>query len=454
MQVSSEAIFKIMKLMIEETSFRPGRQPASGEEDASSALSVWMNTVYEKFLQRALSLLDEKELEEVGFNCVIQVIRLLSCGNPVDFAFPLNLLTSIIEKIISKDATETSLYELFDEAVNSFRDLRYYSLRVISRLAENFRNGPATQESSQAYKRLFKILSEFYMESEAEAARGEAEADPFLVECALPAAVSSTKGHYQEFSACWLGFIQGVSTHAPELHRSILLIINDRVIPYMTKPTLLADYLTDSYNAGGLVSMLALNGLFTLMHKHNLDYPSFFPKLYSLLDDKIFHCRYQKRFCRLLGLFMTSTHMPSYLVAAFVKRIARLSLDSTPAVINWVVPFIYNMFKAHKSIRSLIHRNVNENDAKKNDPFIMSELDPAKCKAIESSIWEIHALNRHYWTGAVKQSRLFTERLTKPVFKLDDFLDGPTYNSLIQKELGHKWTKVPPLNIQISENIF
>ena len=48
----------------------------------------------------------------------------------------------------------------------------------------------------------------------------------------------------------------------------------------------------------------------------------------------------------------------------------------------------------------------------------MEELDPAKCKAIDSSIWEIHALSRHYWTGAIKQSRIFTERLTKPAHLL------------------------------------
>lgn len=414
----------------------------------------WMNSIYEKFLQRSFMMMDDKGLEEIGFNNVIQVIRLLSCGNPADFSFPLNVLTEILEKIISKEINETSLYELFDEAVNSYRDLRYYSLRVLGRLAEKTRGEVASEKSALIYKRIFKILSEIVMENEAEISSGKAEINPFLVDCALPSALSSTKGHLQEFSSCWLEFIQGISIHAPELHRSILLIINERVIPYMMKPTLLADYMTDSYNAGGLVSLLALNGLFTLMHMHNLDYPSFFTKLYGLLDDKIFHCRYRKRFCRLFGIFMTSTHMPAYLVAAFVKRVSRLSLDSSPAVISWVIPFVYNLFKAHPEIRVLIQRKANGTDPIRSDPFVMEEIDPAKCKAIDSSIWEIHALQRHYWNGAVKQSRLFNERLTKPSFNLDDYLEGPTYNNMIHEELGHKWTKVPPLNIKISETIF
>jgi U3 small nucleolar RNA-associated protein 19 len=38
----------------------------------------------------------------------------------------------------------------------------------------------------------------------------------------------------------------------------------------MAEPKLLMDFLTDSYNVGGAVSLLALNGLFTLITEHNL----------------------------------------------------------------------------------------------------------------------------------------------------------------------------------------
>lgn len=383
----------------------------------------------------------------------MQLVRLNAAGVIEDFAFPVDILKGLIEITISKSEKESDLYGLLDEAVNSYRDIRYYTLRVSGQLSQDLAIIGSSKESE--YKGLFKIISEIVMETDAEIESGEAEVNPFFVEAQLPAALSTCKGHLQEFSSCWLNFLQGVSQVAPSLHRSFLMIVNERIIPYIIKPTLLADYLTDSFNAGGLVSLLALNGLFTLMHRHNLDYPSFFPKLYSLLDSKILHCRYRKRFCKLFSLFMTSTHMPAYLVASFVKRIARLSLDASPAVITWVIPFIYNMFKAHPAIRVLIHRQSNSGEeSKSSDPFVMEELDPSKCKAIESSIWEIHALSRHYWTGAIKQSSIFTERLTKPPFDLEQFLDGPTYSALISEELSHKWSKVPPLNISIPAQPF
>ena len=378
----------------------------------------------------------------------MQLIRLSSTNVDEDFAFPVEILRELINTIISKDDKESELYGLFDEAVNSFRDIRYYSLRISGQIAQ-------TITSPKEYHGLFKIISEIVMETDSEIESGDVEVSEFFVEAQLPVSLSTCKGHLQEFSSCWLSFLQRVSHVAPKLHRAFLLIVNDRIIPYMFKPTLLADYLTDSFNAGGLVSLLALNGLFTLMHRHNLDYPSFFPKLYSILDCNILHCRHRKKFCKLFSLFMTSTHMPAYLVAAFVKRISRLSLDASPAVINWVIPFVYNMFKAHPAIRVLIHRQSTAGEeSKSSDPFIMEELDPTKCKAIESSIWEIHALSRHFWTGAIKQSRVFTERLTKAPFDLEQFLNGPTYNSLIKEELSHKWSKVPPLNISIPSQLF
>lgn len=457
LQVTSEAIAKVFHLLATEGVYRVRKinvaSSDSSSTDPSEILTKWLDSVYEKYSKRSFELLNDKKIESVGFNSVMQLIRLSAAGVTDEYSFPVDFLRNLIEVIISKNEKETDLFDLLDEAINSYRDIRYYTLRVAGQISNSIQEHKF-ENSYIAYQGIFKIISEIVMETDSEIEAGEADVSPFFVEAQLPAALSICKGHLQEFSSCWLSFLQGVSSIEPKLHRSFLIIVNDRIIPYMAKPNLLADYLTDSFNAGGLVSLLALNGLFTLMHRHNLDYPSFFRKLYSILDNNIFHCRYRKKFFKLFSLFMTSTHMPAYLVAAFVKRVARLSLDSSPAVINWVIPFVYNMFKAHPAIRVLIHRQSSGEESKNSDPFIMEESDPAKCKAIDSSIWEIHALSRHYWTGAIKQSRIFTERLTKPPFNLEHYLDGPTYNSLITEELSHNWSKVPPLNISISTQLF
>lgn len=72
--------------------------------------------------------------------------------------------------------------------------------------------------------------------------------------------------------------------------------------------------------------------------------------------------RYRPRFFRLLDIFMSSSHLPSTLVASFIKRLARLSLAANPAAIVAVVPFIYNLLKRHPSCMPLIHRSSDDDE--------------------------------------------------------------------------------------------
>ena len=54
------------------------------------------------------------------------------------------------------------------------------------------------------------------------------------------------------------------------LYKKILVNLHEKVIPGMSNPLLLSDFLTTSYNIGGAISLLALNGLFVLVNYYNL----------------------------------------------------------------------------------------------------------------------------------------------------------------------------------------
>jgi len=166
--------------------------------------------------------------------------------------------------------------------------------------------------------------------------------------------VLDLKQHRRVFSAVWIAFLALPLTS--EIHKKVLLNLHSDVLPHMTDPKLLMDFLTDSYNTGGVTSLLALNSLFVLIHKHNLDYPDFFRKLYALFEPNIFYVKYQARFFHLADLFLMSTHLPAYLVAAFVKRLSRLALSAPPSGAMLVIPFVCNLIKRHPSVQVLIHR--------------------------------------------------------------------------------------------------
>lgn len=202
------------------------------------------------------------------------------------------------------------------------------------------------------------------------------------------------------------------------------------IVPSFTKPQLLMDFLIECYDAGGSVSLLAINGLFHLISIKNLDYPNFYPKLYALLNADLFHVRYRSRFFRLLERFLESTHLPSALIASFIKRMARLCLNAPPGAIVTVVPFIYNLFKKHRACTYMIHRvgsAEEREDWRQNgypgDPFDPEELDPMNTGAIDSCIWEIHTLMNHWHPNVATLCRIISEQFTKQHYSMEDFLD-------------------------------
>lgn len=57
-----------------------------------------------------------------------------------------------------------------------------------------------------------------------------------------------------------------------------------------------SDFLTRSYDIGGVVSVMALSGLYILMTQHGLEYPNFYNKLYALLEPSIFMAKHRAKF--------------------------------------------------------------------------------------------------------------------------------------------------------------
>jgi hypothetical protein len=69
--------------------------------------------------------------------------------------------------------------------------------------------------------------------------------------------------------------------------------------------------LTSSYNVGGLISVMALNGLFILITSHGLEYPDFYNKLYALLEPSIFVSKHRARFFEVAFLVASSCVRPN-----------------------------------------------------------------------------------------------------------------------------------------------
>jgi hypothetical protein len=92
------------------------------------------------------------------------------------------------------------------------------------------------------------------------------------------------------------------------LHTKIGFIFH--LFLFLTKPNCLpdisfilmmySDFLTRSYDIGGVISVMALSSLFIIMTKYGLEYPNFYEKLYALLIPSIFMAKHRSKFFQVM----------------------------------------------------------------------------------------------------------------------------------------------------------
>lgn len=76
-------------------------------------------------------------------------------------------------------------------------------------------------------------------------------------------------------------------------------ILTWSLIPFLT---IYSDFLTRSYDIGGVISVMALSSLFVLMTQHGLEYPNFYEKLYALLVPSIFMAKHRAKFFQVIDM--------------------------------------------------------------------------------------------------------------------------------------------------------
>lgn len=337
-----------------------------------------------------------------------------------DFSWKKTPLTQTVETIMLLPEEDATRDEFSEKFFTKFDDIRFYTFKIIKtlltsdlddsdkkRAASNSLSLLLSLETPPASK---KDIQEFYTESTGKPP------------------VPSLSVYKETAQECWLETLRsGINK---DQRKSVLTVFSHQIAPWFSQPEMLMDFLSDSYDVGGATSLLALSGLYYLISEKNLDYPSFFPKLYSLLDESLLYSKHRSRFFRLLDTFMSSTHLPATLVASFIKRLSRLALHAPPAGVVVVIPWVYNMFKRHPACTFMMHREVRDPEWKKeleeegmDDPFDMNEKDPLLTDAIESSVWELESLQSHYHPNVATLAKIISEQFTKRSYNLEDFLD-------------------------------
>ena len=240
--------------------------------------------------------------------------------------------------------------------------------------------------------------------------------------------------HY--FSQFWTYMLSLQISSA--LQTYILSTISDSIIPHLSNPLVLSDSMSYYFSMGGLTAIFALDALFILMIKHGLEYPDFYNQLYTIISLDVLYTRHRYSLFKLLHVCLTSVRLPAYIVAAFIKKLARLCLASPSPALYFILPFIQLLMSKHPNCICLIHRTKVDLDSQDGsnprvlslfnsgiDPYDSSTNDFTKCYAIDSSLWELSLLHKHYLPALASivdnfsSNYTFIETDTKQILKYD-----------------------------------
>jgi U3 small nucleolar RNA-associated protein 19 len=196
--------------------------------------------------------------------------------------------------------------------------------------------------------------------------------------------------------------------------------------------------------------------------------------LYALLDARILLVKYRVRFFQLADVFLSSGYLPAYLVAAFVKRLARLALFGPPHGAMVCMVLMYKLLQLHPSVRVLIHRPPKElpkdvlligqsatrfrdnserlDDCIGFDSYRVEETDPSKSGAMQSSLWELRALKQHYLPAVSRMVEIFEGEFAYRFYRMQEYVET-SFNSLFHTEI-HKTVKSAPTEYRAIPGLF
>ncbi|KAI1324031.1 nucleolar complex protein [Xylariaceae sp. FL0255] len=400
-----------------------------GQSDKDATVLQWLKTRLSEYRKLLVTSLGHEASASTALTLVMRLIKAenQNVAGRADVAFPKDTLKEIVGAII-QHGFEDVQQEFCEKYFGAYADVRYYTFQVLSDILSEHETSSLDDEM---FDNVFDMLSFF------EEVPSSAE-DIGELYVQLPKkksdSIKSLQQQKKQSQAAWLALMKLNPNR--QQRKKLLEIMADSIAPWFTQPERLMDFLTDSYNAGGSASLLALSGVFYLIQHRNLDYPSFYQKLYSLLDPEILHSKHRSKFLRLLDTFLASTHLPAALVASFIKKLTRLCLNAPPAAIVSIIPLCYNLFKKHPLCTFMMHRVPRTPEEKitlesegMDDPFNEDEQDPTKTGAIDSCVWEVVQLQSHYHPNVATIAKIVSEQFTKQWYNLEDFLDH-SYSSV------------------------
>ncbi|KAK7300691.1 hypothetical protein RJT34_11539 [Clitoria ternatea] len=479
--------------------------PADGDQSEFIYLT-WLRSKFDEFLKSLIEVLtspqSDETLQELVLDTIMEFVKVANGG-----AFHSALYHKLIRGIVysTSSASATFLVDLLASKYFKYIDVRYFTFISLKKLASTLEEKDISDDKiasadgsdeSQLRSNMECVFHNMYYtishvpplkglddtsdsemwsksESDHKQLSGDVDAEdkqlkPQKRNKNVLSAAKIAKKMKLKFTKAWIAYLR---LPLPlDVYKEVLVNLHQAVIPHLSNPIMLCDFLTRSYDVGGVVSVMALSSLFVLMTQYGLEYPNFYGKLYALLVPSLFMAKHRARFFELLDSCLKSPLLPAYLAASFAKKLSRLLLSVPPSGALVVTALVHNILRRHPSINCLVHREdverkgdnrTDEGMAAKSDNgrtgtiasqksgidhFNNGETDPKKSGAIRSSLWEIDTILHHYCPPvsrfALSLGNDLTVRAKTTEVNVGDFSAG-SYATILGAEMSRRVKQVP-----------
>ncbi|KAL0276293.1 UNVERIFIED_CONTAM: hypothetical protein PYX00_003892 [Menopon gallinae] len=399
----------------------------------------WLKETYEQTLKMCYKLLDsnKEEAEKISLETLMKLSStetehplqsIETKDTEVKSVFPEHTLEQILKIIISKNDRKENLIKNFETFVK-YKDVYFYTWKTLRKTLPN------TQESGDTLMLNILDLIEKIPIPNSNGKKNTEDSD-----CGTLCKTKDGKEFiinipqvHKFVAKVWQNLIKRKITDV--VYRKLMVILLEKFLPNMEKPIFFTDFFMASSGMKGANALLAMQGILTLVQKHNIEYPDIYGKLYTMFEPNIFHTKYKSRLFYLADIFLSSTHLPENLVASFAKRVSRLCLNAQIPDIVISIRFVENLLRRHPGLKKMIHHPEIGHVAE--DPFLPDERDPMKTKAIESCLWEISLLKDHVQPSVSSIANFIDKSLPEIEFNLKEVLDL-TYDEIFKSESRKK----------------
>lgn len=176
---------------------------------------------------------------------------------------------------------------------------------------------------------------------------------------------------------------------------------------------------------------------------------SIFAEVYCLVNETLLTKTYRFRLFYFLNTFLSSTKVPAYVIATYMKRLSRLSLQAEYPTLLTIIKIVKNLLVRHPVLlvlRDRVDERAREMESKspnctlrewlENDPFNPDETsDLQGTRAMDSCLWEMMPLRFHSHPKIAKASS-YLGKLTGLGEESDLDFDGPADESDLEDSDG------------------